>query len=181
MDSHPLPYIDNILANCAKGKIWSVINMTNSFFQTRVHPYDIHLTAVTTPLELYKWLVMLIGLCNSPTIHQHRITAALHEYSGKICHIYLNNIVIWSDNIAEHTKHVDLVMKALEKARLHCNLNKCKFSCEEIDFLGHHMSIRGIKPNSWKIDHIMQWLTSKSSTDVCAFLDLVQYITTFLP
>jgi hypothetical protein len=31
-DCHPLPRVDDILADCAKGKIWSVINMTNSFF-----------------------------------------------------------------------------------------------------------------------------------------------------
>jgi len=31
-DSHPLPHIDNILNDCAKGKIWGMIDMTNSFF-----------------------------------------------------------------------------------------------------------------------------------------------------
>jgi hypothetical protein len=34
IDSHPLPRVDDILADCAKGKIWSKIDMTNSFFQT---------------------------------------------------------------------------------------------------------------------------------------------------
>jgi Reverse transcriptase (RNA-dependent DNA polymerase)/RNase H-like domain found in reverse transcriptase len=181
MDSHPLPRIDDILANCAKGKVWSVIDMTNSFFQTRVHLDDIHLTAVTTPLGLYEWLAMPMGLRNSPAIHQRRMTAALRQYIGKICHIYLDDIVIWSDNIAEHTKHVDLIMKALEKARLYCNPNKCKFFCEEIDFLGHHVSICGIEPNSSKIDRIMQWPTPKSLMDVRAFLGLVWYIAIFLP
>jgi hypothetical protein len=33
-DSHPLPRVDDILADCAKGKIWSVIDMMNTFFQT---------------------------------------------------------------------------------------------------------------------------------------------------
>ena len=33
-DNHPLPHIDDILADCGKGKIWSTIDMTNSFFQT---------------------------------------------------------------------------------------------------------------------------------------------------
>jgi hypothetical protein len=61
-DSHPLLWVDNILNDCAKGKIWSVIDMTNSFFQTRVHPDDVHLTAATTPLGLYEWLVMPMSL-----------------------------------------------------------------------------------------------------------------------
>ena len=81
-DSHPLPQVDDILADCAKGKIWSVIDMTNSFFQTRVHLDDVHLTAVTTPFSLYKWLTMPMGLCIAPAIHQRRMTAALREHLG---------------------------------------------------------------------------------------------------
>ena len=53
-DSYPLPRVDDILANCSKGKIWSIIDMTSLFFQMRVHPNDVHLTSVTTPLGLYK-------------------------------------------------------------------------------------------------------------------------------
>jgi hypothetical protein len=103
------------------------MDMTNSFFQTQVHPDDVHLTAVTMPLGLYEWLAMPMGLQNSPAIHQHHMTAALHEYIGKICHIYLDDIVIWSNSIREHAKHIDLVMKALWKASLYCNPKKCKF------------------------------------------------------
>ena len=65
-DSHPLPRIDDILNDCAKGKIWATIDMTNSFFQTRMNPEHVHLTAVNTPLGLYEWLVMPMGLKNAP-------------------------------------------------------------------------------------------------------------------
>ena len=165
-DAHPLPRVDNILTDCAKGKIWSVIDMTNSFFQTRVHPDNIHLTAVTTPFGLYEWLAMPMGLCNSPAIHQRRMTAAPREHISKICHIYLDNIIIWSNTIAEHIQHIDTVMKALQKAQLYCNPNKCKFFQEEVDFLGHHISQCGIEPNSLKIDKVLNWPIPKSTTDV---------------
>jgi hypothetical protein len=33
-DNYPLPRIDDILADCGKGKIWGMIDMTDSFFQT---------------------------------------------------------------------------------------------------------------------------------------------------
>ena len=70
VDAHPLPHVDNILADCGKGRIWSKLDMTNSFFQTLVHPDDIHKTAVTTPFGLYEWVTMPMGLKNSPPIHQ---------------------------------------------------------------------------------------------------------------
>ena len=55
VDNHSLPCIDDILADCVKGKVWATINMTDSFFQTQMHPDDIGLTAVSTPFGLYKW------------------------------------------------------------------------------------------------------------------------------
>ena len=57
LDAHPLSCVDDILADCAKGKIWSKLGMTNSFFQTLVHPEDIPLTAVTTSMSglLHPW------------------------------------------------------------------------------------------------------------------------------
>jgi hypothetical protein len=70
LDSHPLPRVEDILNGCAKGKIWSVMDMTNSFFQMKMHLASIHHTAVTTPFGLYEWLVMPMGLQNSPPIHQ---------------------------------------------------------------------------------------------------------------
>jgi hypothetical protein len=177
MDAHPLLRVDDILTDCVEGKIWSVIDMTNSFFQKCVHPDDIHLTAVTSPFGLYEWLAMLMGLCNSPAIHQQRMTAALREHISKICHIYLDDIIIWSNIIAEHIKHINTVMKA----RLYCNLNKYKFFQEEVDFLGHHISQRGIKLNSSKIDKVLNWPIPKSATNVRGFLGLICYVSVFLP
>lgn len=62
MDSYPLPRIDSILADCGRGKVFSKMDMTNSFFQTIVHPDDVHLTAVSTLFGLYEWLVMPMSL-----------------------------------------------------------------------------------------------------------------------
>jgi Reverse transcriptase (RNA-dependent DNA polymerase) len=166
LDSHPLPRVDDILADCAKGKIWSKLDMTNSFFQTWVHPDDIHLTVVTTPFGLYEWLAMPMGLRNSPAIHQRRMTAALRELIGKICHIYLDNIVIWSNTIEEHTEHIRQVLAALRRVKLFCNPKKCSFYLLKLDFLGHYISACGVEANSSKVDKILNWPVPKSSTDV---------------
>jgi hypothetical protein len=69
-DNYPLPCIDDILADCAKGKIWGKIDMTNSFFQTLVHPDDVKYTATLTPFGLWEWVVMPMGLRNSLATHQ---------------------------------------------------------------------------------------------------------------
>jgi hypothetical protein len=157
------------------------MDMTNSFFQTQVHPDDIHLTAMTMPFRLYKWLVMPMGLENSPPIHQCYMVAALLHLIGKICHVYLDDIIIWLDSVIGHVKHIDMVMKALMAAKLHLNPDKCAFFCLEINFLGHHISACRIEPNSSKVEQILNWPVPQSSTNVCLFLGLVHYVSAFLP
>ena len=66
-DKFPLPRIADILADCGKGKIWGKLDMTNAFFQTKVHPDHIKYTAVRTPFGLYEWVVMPQGCRNAPS------------------------------------------------------------------------------------------------------------------
>nr|GAT43224.1 reverse transcriptase-RNase H-integrase [Mycena chlorophos] len=180
-DQFPLPRVDDILADCAKGKIWSKIDFTDSFFQTRLHPDSVKYTAVTTPLGLYEWLVMPQGLRNAPSIQQRRVTAALREYIGKFCHVYLDDVIIWSQSEEEHEEHIRKVFAALQKAHLYCNEKKTQLFCYEIDFLGHHVSQRGIEPDKSKVERIKYWPTPKSATNVRAFLGLVRFVAQFLP
>jgi len=61
--------------------------------------------------------------------------AVLQELLGKICHIYLNDIVIWSTTVEQHTEHIQLVLTALCMAKLYFNPKKCYFYLLEMDFL----------------------------------------------
>jgi hypothetical protein len=180
-DSFPLPRIDDILSDCAKGKIWAKIDMTNAFFQTRMHPDDVKYTAVNTPLGLYEWLVLPQGLRNAPSIHQRRVTAALRKYIGKICHIYLDDIVIWSNSITEHEINVRKILQALQDAKLHINPKKSELFCSQIHFLGHKISHKGIEADEGKADRILAWPQPKTAQDVRSFLGLVRYLAAFLP
>src|SRR5277367_1496621 len=98
-----------------------------------MRPVHVHLTAVNTPLGLYEWLVMPMGLKNALSIHQRRVTAALRPLLGRVCHRYLDDIVIWSSSLDEHDVHVRMVLDALRIAKLYVNPKKTKLFCSEID------------------------------------------------
>lgn len=156
-DRHLLPKISDILVNCTKGKIWGKLDIMNSFFQTRVHPDDVQFTAVTTPLGLYEWLVMPQGGCNAQATYQRRMFKALRPLIGQICHVYLDNIIIWSQSLEEHQQNVEKVLLALCEHHLYASLKKTNLFALEIDFLGHHISGRGIEADPKKIEQILKW------------------------
>ncbi len=180
-DVHPLPSIQEILSDCGRGKIWGKLDMTNSFFQTRVHPDHIKYTAITTPFGLYEWTVMPQGCRNAPSTHQRRMYSALRQYIGNICHVYLDDIIIWSQTLEEHKQNVETILNALRKNNLFCSLKKTDLFCVDLTFLGHHISRDGITPDGSKVDKVVSWPTPKSAQDVRSFLGLVRYISNFLP
>ena len=180
-DVHPLPSINEILSDCGKGRIWGKIDMTNSFFQTRVHPDDIHYTAITTPYGLYEWTVMPQGCRNAPATHQRRMFQALRPYIGSICHVYLDDIIIWSNSVEEHRHNVATILSALRSHHLYCSPKKTQLFCTDLSFLGHRISRSGIEADTVKVDKILSWPTPRNASDVRSFLGLMRYISSFLP
>ena len=51
----------------------------------------------------------------------------------------------------------------------------------EVDFLGHHISTRGIEANTQNIERILTWPKLKTATEACRILGLVWYVAAFLP
>ena len=78
------------------------------------------------------------------------MTNALQELIGKICHVYLNDIIIWSQTLEEHEQNCTTILEALRKASIYCNWVKSNLLATELYFLGHIISGTGIKPNPHK-------------------------------
>lgn len=96
---------------------------------------DIGKTAVKTPWGLYEWVVMPMGLCNAPATHQMRVNKVLLPYIGVICHVYLDDIIIYSQTIDEHETNCRLVLAALRNDGLFCSRKKTSLFTTRIDFL----------------------------------------------
>jgi hypothetical protein len=180
-DSFPIPLVSKILTDIGQGKVFATLDVTNSFFQTRMHPDNVNLTAVNTPWGLYKWVIMPMGIKNAPAIHQRRVTAALHPWIGRICHVYMDDIVIWSKNVQEHSENVATILQALLNNKLYLNTKKTKLFCSEICFLGHHISAKGIEADEGKGDRVINWPIPTCTKHVHSFLGLVHYLSAFLP
>ncbi|GBE84003.1 hypothetical protein SCP_0510620 [Sparassis crispa] len=106
---------------------------------------------------------------------------ALHPYIGSICHVYLDDIIIWSDSLEEHHQNVETILSALRAHHLYCSPKKTDLFCLELHFLGHRISHAGVEADDSKVEKILAWLIPSSASDVCSFLGLVKYISNFLP
>jgi hypothetical protein len=179
-DRSPLPNINKILQLVTTGKIFSILDQTNAFFQTRMREANIPLTAVKTLWGLHEWVVMPMGLTNAPETHQARLEEALGELIDSICVVYLDDIVIFSDSIPSHKQHVRQVLERLWRANLYCSPKKTKLFQTSVKFLGHLISPAGVRADDEKIAQVLDWPSPTSPKGVKKFLGTVQWMKKFI-
>ena len=71
--------------------------------------------------------MMPFGLANALATFQGFINYALQDLLDICCITYLDDILIYSDNDAEHVEHVWAILKCLQEYGLYVKLEKCKF------------------------------------------------------
>ena len=179
-DKFPLPLIDVVIDKMHGAKVFSRLDLRNGFYQIRMLPEDIFKTSFTTPLGLYEWVVMPMGLINAPASFQRVMTDIFKDLS--FVQVYLDDIVVYSPTEQQHQAHLRQVFQRLRDNALKLNLHKCTFSASSIDFLGFHISDKGVLPLPSNVEAIVSMPDSLSSkTMVRRFLGMANYYAHFVP
>ena len=73
-----------------------------------------------------------------------------------------------------------IVLQTLREKKLYAKLSKCAFWLKEVSFLGHIVSVEGIRVDPAKIEAVVNWKPPRSVTEVRSFLGLVGYYRRFV-
>jgi hypothetical protein len=84
--------------------------------------------------------VLLFGLTNSPATYQRYINKVLFNYLDNFYTAYLDDILIYSNNVLEHKHHIKLVLQRLWEAGLQVNIKKTEFYVTRTKYLGFIIS-----------------------------------------
>jgi hypothetical protein len=78
--------------------------------------------AFRTRYDHFDYVVMPFGLTNAPTIFQHMMNDVFHEYVDDFAVYYIDDIFVFSKNMADHERHVHLVLERLQEVGLYAKL-----------------------------------------------------------
>ena len=136
-DSTTLPNIEDSLNELRNAKYLSKLDLHSGFYQVRIREGDCWKSAIRTSLGTFEWLVMPMGLSNSPATFQRLMNGVMKDHVGKFVIVYLDDILIYSETLEQHKKHLATVLQTLRDAKLYCKPKKCLFATTRLQFLGH--------------------------------------------
>jgi len=123
---------------------------------------------------------MPFGLKNAPATFQRLINDMLREYLDDFVITYLNDILIYSDDLEMHRSHVHKVLEKLNERALYVKKSKSRFKTKEIKFLDYVIQFGQIKKDPKKTNAVRNWPPSKRVKKVQAFLKLTNYYQKFV-
>jgi hypothetical protein len=109
------------------------------------------LIAFITQFKLYKMLVILFSLYNTPTTFQNYINYILYNALNNYYTVYLNNIFIFLKIYTEHIKYINKIIQRLGNAGLQININKSEFYTTKTKYFGLIISTNSITIDSKKV------------------------------
>jgi len=177
---YPMPDIDDLLSRLAEGRIFSTLDLSNGFLQIPLSDDAKLKTAFVTEETTTKFERMPFGLKGAPGMFQKVMNVVFQDLRDSgLVHVYLDDIIIPSTDWADMLRVIELVFRALRKARLTLKPAKCMFGADKLDFLGFTLS-RGVIQPGPKVHTIKTFPRPTDAHEVRLFLGLTRYFRRFV-
>ena len=99
---------------------------------------------------------MPFGLTNAPSTFQGLMNSIFKPFLRKFVLVFFDDILIYNKSWKDHVQHVDRFLILLEEKKLYAKTSKFFFRVEEVEYLGHIISHKGVKVDPKKIKAIKE-------------------------
>ena len=136
-EAHPLPKVDDTLAQLTGATIFSKLDANSEFWQIPLCQRSRLLTTFITPFGCFCFSRLPFGISSAPEHFQRRMNDILKSMDGVLCH--MDDVLVFGRTEAEHHSRLKQVLKGIEAAGVTLNKEKCFFGQNRLKFLGHIM------------------------------------------
>ncbi|CCD27225.1 uncharacterized protein NDAI_0K00353 [Naumovozyma dairenensis CBS 421] len=177
-DPFPLPHVDELLGKVGSASVFTTLDLHSGYHQIPMNPTDMDKTAFVTPTGKYEYTVMPFGLVNAPSTFARYMADLFRDL--EFVNVYLDDILIFSNDLESHWKHIDVVLSRLDQEKLIAKKKKCHFAQSEVQFLGYIIGRNKIKPVQEKCEAINRFPVPKTIKEAQRFVGMINYYRKFI-
>lgn len=178
-ENYPLPTMEDFLPSFVHAKLFSKLDIKNAFHQLILSEDCRHITTFVTKKGLFRYKRLMFGLNVAPEAFQKTFEQILIKC--KNCVNFLDDILVFGKDEKEHDECLNEVLAALKAYNVLLNEKKCVLKVKNINFLGLHLSEKGVRPSEDKIVAIKNFRAPKNAEELRSFLGLVTFVGRFIP
>ena len=89
--------------------------------------------------------------------------------------VYLDDILIYLDNMEDHVKHIREVLRCLHQHKLFPKPEKCEFYSDLVEYLRYFLSSNGLTMSQDKVITICDWPKPCKVKDIQSFLSFTNF------
>ena len=167
---HPIPTVDDTLAQLSGASVFTKLDVNSGFWQISLAKKSQLLTTFVTPFGRYCFNKFSFGISSAPELFQRRINQVLEGLSGVLC--LMDDVLVFGETQDEHDRRLKQVMEKQESTGVTLNVDKCEFSQDTLQFLGHIVDKNGIRPEPEKTRAISGMESPQTVTDLHRFLGI---------
>ena len=176
----PLPHLGELRDRLGAGKWYSKMDLRDGFYNLLMAAEDRHKTAFRTRYGHYEWVVMPMGLCNSPASFQSMMNRIFgHLYDSSVV-AYLDDIVAYDESEEQHLRTLEGILALCRTNRLYLKRSKCSFLQEEVVFCGLKVGQGRVSPDPDKTASLKK-VPLNNLRELQGFLGLLNWFKDFLP
>ena len=175
----PVKTIEEVASKLHGANYFSVLDANSGYWQIELDEQSSKLCTFNTPWGRYRYTRLPFGIKTAGDMFIHEMSNLLDDLPG--VQVITDDILVYGRTISEHNIRLEAVLERARKNNLKLNPEKSKICKQEVNYVGHCISSKGLKPNADRIQAILEMPEPTDKAAVQRFLGMVNYVHKFIP
>lgn len=178
-DPYPIPTIQQLRANLAGKKFFSVLDLKDGFYQMKLDESSSQLCCMSTPFGIYRFKRMPNGIKVAPAAFQRRNEKIFGGINNST--VFFDDILVVGSTEKEHDEAFEKVLEAGRTNGIRFNPTKIQYKQRSVRYLGFELSEDGVKIDEDRFQALMKLRSPQNKDELRKSMGFINYVRDFIP
>ena len=175
---HPIPLPEELMQRLGGGFGYTKVDLADAYNQIKLAPESQRRLALSTHQGVLLQQRLPFGIKSAPGYFQEIMENLTMDLPGVA--VFLDDMLVSGKDAKDHLSNLESLLTRLNDKGLRCNLDKCQFAQQTVEYLGHTLSAEGISKGS-KVEAVIKMPPPTDVSNLKSFLGSVQFYGKFIP